>query len=171
MNMLISNFIKKSFLVSIVFLSLFVTSCKKENDDTLYQVNEEELLPSNVNKKRLKTNEQYVSILYANLFQKALSANKVYDISQCFESIGDKVVAREVLISNFMNKPDVLIPSVTQMNANVEQFVIDTYKRFYIRLPTEAEKEYIKKSITADPNLTPELVYMSFALSDEYMYY
>lgn len=169
--MLISNFIKKSFLVSIVFLSLFVTSCKKENDDTLYQVNEEELLPSNVNKKRLKTNEQYVSILYANLFQKALSANKVYDISQCFESIGDKVVAREVLISNFMNKPDVLIPSVTQMNANVEQFVIDTYKRFYIRLPTEAEKEYIKKSITADPNLTPELVYMSFALSDEYMYY
>ncbi len=169
--MLISNFIKKSFLVSIVFLSLFVTSCKKENDDTLYQVNEEELLPSNINKKRLKTNEQYVSILYANLFQKALSANKVYDISQCFESIGDKVVAREVLISNFMNKPDVLIPSITQMNANVEQFVIDTYKRFYIRLPTEAEKEYIKKSITADPNLTPELVYMSFALSDEYMYY
>lgn len=169
--MLISSFIKKSFLVSIVFLSLFVTSCKKENDETLYQVNEEELLPSNVNKKRLKTNEQYVSILYANLFQKALSANKVYDISQCFESIGDKVVAREVLISNFMNKPDVLIPSVTQMNANVEQFVIDTYKRFYIRLPTEAEKEYIKKSITADPNLTPELVYMSFALSDEYMYY
>lgn len=169
--MLISSFIKKSFLVSIVFLSLFVTSCKKENDDTLYQVNEEELLPSNVNKKRLKTNEQYVSILYANLFQKALSANKVYDISQCFESIGDKVVAREVLISNFMNKPDVLIPSVTQMNANVDQFVIDTYKRFYIRLPTEAEKEYIKKSITADPNLTPELVYMSFALSDEYMYY
>ena len=169
--MLISNFIKKSFLVSIVFLSLFITSCKKENDATLYQVNEEELLPSNINKKRLKTNEQYVSILYANLFQKALSANKVYDISQCFESIGDKVVAREVLISNFMNKPDVLIPSVTQMNANVEQFVIDTYKRFYIRLPTEAEKEYIKKSITADPNLTPELVYMSFALSDEYMYY
>ncbi len=169
--MLTSKFIKYISGLLIVLSFFSISSCKKKDDSTLYQVNEVELLPSNINKKRLKTNEQYVSILYANLFQKALSANKVYDISQCFESIGDKVVAREVLISNFMNKPDVLIPSVSQMNANVEQFVVDTYKRFYIRLPTEAEKEYIKKSITADPNLTPELVYMSFALSDEYMYY
>jgi hypothetical protein len=43
--------------------------------------------------------------------------------------------------------------------------------RFYVRKPSEAEKEFIKQSIIADPNLTPELVYMSFALSDEYMYY
>ena len=171
MSMLIFKSTKQAVFIVIVAITLLNTSCKKKDDTTLYQVNDEELLPSNVNKKRLKTNEQYVSILYANLFQKALSANSVYDISQCFESIGDKVVAREVLISNFMNKPDVLIPSVTQMNADIDKFVVDTYKRFYIRLPTEAEKAYIKKSITADPNLTPELVYMSFALSDEYMYY
>lgn len=169
--MLISKSLKNISFILLLAVSIANTSCKKKDDATLYQVNEEELLPSNVNKKRMKTNEQYVSILYANLFQKALSANKVYDISQCFESIGDKVVAREVLISNFMNKPDVLIPTVSQMNADLDKFVTDTYKRFYIRLPTEAEKEYIKKSITADPNLTPELVYMSFALSDEYMYY
>lgn len=169
--MLIFNSFKKAVFIAIASVAIVSSGCKKKDDTTLYQVNEEELLPSNVNKKRLKTNEQYVSILYANLFQKALSANKVYDISQCFESIGDKVIAREVLISNFMNKPDVLIPTVAQMNADVDKFVVDTYKRFYVRLPTEAEKEYIKKSITADPNLTPELVYMSFALSDEYMYY
>lgn len=169
--MLISKSLKNISFILLLAVSIANTGCKKKDEATLYQVNEEELLPSNVNKKRMKTNEQYVSILYANLFQKALSANKVYDISQCFESIGDKVVAREVLISNFMNKPDVLIPTVAQMNADLDKFVTDTYKRFYIRLPTEAEKEYIKKSITADPNLTPELVYMSFALSDEYMYY
>ncbi len=166
------NRIKKTGLViTLLVLSLAQPSCKKKEDQTLYQVNEEEILPANVNKTRLKTNEQYVAILYTNLFQKALSANQIYDISQCFESIGDQSLAREVLISNFMNKPGVIIPTVAQMNANIDQFVSDTYKRFYVRQPTEAEKQYIKKMITADPNITPELVYFSFALSNEYMYY
>jgi hypothetical protein len=29
----------------------------------------------------------------------------------------------------------------------------------------------LRQFILADPNITPELVYISFALSDEYMYY
>ena len=33
----------------------------------------------------------------------ALSANEVYQLPQCIESIGDKELAREVIISNFMN--------------------------------------------------------------------
>jgi len=170
--MLTFNSIRKNtLLVAILICSLSFNSCKKKNDETLYEVNEVELLPTNVNKTRLKTNEQYVSILYANLFQKALSANKVYDVSQCFESIGDQAIAREVLISNFMNKPGVIIPTVAQMNSNIDQFIIDTYKRFYIRQPTEAEKQFLHQTILADPNITPELVYFSFALSDEYMYY
>ena len=105
------------------------------------------------------------------MFQKALSSNNIFAISQAFESVGDQILARQLLIANLMKKPGVIIPSVNDMNADLDKFITDTYVRFYVRKPSEAEKEYLKQFITADPNITPELVYMSFALSDEYMYY
>ena len=50
-------------------------------------------------------------------------------------------------------------------------FVFETYKRFLIREPTEAEVTYFRNYITSDPNVSPELVYFSFALSNEYLFY
>ena len=136
-----------------------------------YQVNEVGLLPANAGKSKLKTNEQYAAILYANLFQKGMSANQLYDISECMQSIGDQQIAREVLISNFMNKSTVLIPSDSLMRADIGAFIDETYKRFLVRYPSEAERTYFINYITANPNVTAELVYFSFALSDEYMFY
>jgi hypothetical protein len=147
----------------------FPASCKKE--DNSYLVNTEVLLPANAFKTKLKTDQQYAAILHANLFQQALSANELYDIAQCIESIGDKEVAREVLISNFMNKSGVQMPTDSVMRADIDNFVYETYKRFLIREPTEAEVTYFRNYITSDPNVTPELVYFSFALSNEYLFY
>lgn len=163
----------KTSIVSFVFLGLFIllSSCKKNETKYEYQVNNETILPSNVSKTRLKTNDQYISILYTNLFQKALSSNNLVTISQCFESVGDPVLARQVFISNLMKKSGVIIPTLAQMNADLDKFIKDTYVRFYVRYPTESEKTYLKQLIVADPNITPELVFISFALSDEYMYY
>lgn len=147
-------------------------SCKKEvNESHEYDVNPVTALPPNAGKTKLKTNEQYVAILHANLFQYALSANQIFSISQCIASIGDKEVAREVIISNFMNKPGVQMPSDSLMRADVETFIEETYHRFLVRDPTEAEIAYFKSYIMANPNVTPELVYFSFALSNEYLYY
>jgi hypothetical protein len=57
------------------------------------------------------------------------------------------------------------------MNADIDTFIDDTYVRFYVRFPTEAEKTYVRNFIQSNPYMTPELVYFSFALSDEYMFY
>lgn len=154
-----------------LFLAILAlpASCKKEDDS--YLVNTEVLLPANAFKTKLKTDQQYAAILHANLFQQALSANELYDIAQCIESIGDKEVAREVLISNFMNKSGVQMPTDSVMRADIDNFVYETYKRFLIREPTEAEVTYFRNYITSDPNVTPELVYFSFALSNEYLFY
>lgn len=170
---------QKTYSLKIVFTFLmfvFITNsgCKKETD-RMYEVNPVELQPPNAGKNKLKTNEQYVAILYANFFQKALSANQIYDISQCMESIGDKELAREVLISNMMNKSGTIIPTKAEMMADLDKFIVETYNRFLIRNPTEAEKTYFNNYITAHvtpaDTLLPELVYFSFAMSDEYMYY
>jgi len=155
-------------LLCVIALSLFA-SCKKEDDS--YLINSEIVLPVNTYKTKLKSDQQFVAILHANLFQKALSANKLYDIAQCIESIGDKEVAREVIISNFMNKPGVIMPTDSAMRADIGSFIIDTYERFLVRDPSQAEITYFKNFILADPNVTPELVYFSFALSNEYLFY
>jgi hypothetical protein len=147
---------------------LLIVSCRKE---PIYELNDVGIGPPSANKDQPKTNEQYVSILYANLFQNGLNASEVYGIGQCIESIGDKELAREVIISNFMNKPGVMIPSDSAMRADIDAFVIDTYRRFLVRDPDEAERTWFHNRIEADPNITPEIVYFSFAMSDEYCFY
>jgi hypothetical protein len=155
------------FLLVLVF-GLFIASCEKE---PIYEVNEVELLPSNASKTKLKTDQQYVSILYANLFQTALSSGNLFEVSQCIQSVGDKVLVREVIISNYMNRPTVQLPTDAEMRDSLDAFITNTYNRFLVRNPSEAERQYFKNYISTHPNVTPEMVYFSFALSDEYLFY
>ena len=159
-------------LALLLLSALILFSCKEEekNPDE-YVVNPLTTLPPNAGKTKQKTDQQYVAILHANLFQVALSANQIFEISQCIQSIGDKEVAREVIISNFMNENDVKMPSDKEMRADLRKFITDTYNRFLVRNPTEAEITYFENYISANPNVTPELVYFSFALSNEYLFY
>ncbi len=155
-----------------IFLFLFLTvatsACK---EDPIYEVNEVQLLPSNASKTKLKTDQQYVSILHANLFQTALSSGDIFEVSQCIQSIGDKGLAREVIISNFMNRTEVQLPTNAEMRADLDRFITETYNRFLVRNPTEAERQWFKNYISTHPNVTPELVYFSFSLTDEYLFY
>ena len=154
--------------ISLLILLLY-SSCKGK--DKVYELNSIVAHPANTGKDKLKTDEQYISILYANLFQKALSANKLVEISECIQSIGDKETAKEVIIANFLNDPDIIIPSRQDMLDDPDGFLDETYHRFFVRNITEAEKTYLKNLIMANDSLTPEMLYYSFALSDEYQYY
>lgn len=155
-------------LLPLIAVALLWTGCRKE---PTYELNDLHLLPAGANKDRPKSNEQYMAVLHANLFQTALSANELYKLNQCIESIGDKELAREVIISNFMNKPGVIIPGDEEMRADVDAFIIATYERFLVRVPTEAEKTWFRNYIHTDPNVSAELVYFSFAMSNEYLFY
>lgn len=165
---------KQSFAVRYLFLFILfpflitTIGCEK---DKLYEVNEETLLPPNANKTKLKSDQQYIAILYANLFQTALSSDNLFEASECVQSIGDKDLVHEVLISNYMNKPSVVLPTNEDMRADVDGFITETYNRFLVRNPTEAERQFFKNYIITHPNVRPELVYFSFALSNEYQYY
>jgi len=159
---------KKITLLLFCF-SVLATSCKK--DDIIYDVNQINATSYNANKNKLKTISQYISILYANLFQKALSANELVEITKCIESIGDKEVAHEIILSNFMNKSGVTLPSDSLMRTDIDAFIEDTYKRFYVRDLTEAEREYFLNFFTSHPDVSVEMVYSAFSLSNEYQFY
>lgn len=171
MNMQISKSMRGLLFIPIISVSIALCSCKKKEINYEYGVNPEAVLPNNIEKTRLKTTDQYVAILYTNLFQKSLSASQLFQISQCFDSVGDQILARQLIIANFLGKTGVIIPTDAQMKADIPKFIEDTFIKFYIRKPTEAEKAYLTQMITSDPKITAELVYFSFALSDEYMYY
>ena len=157
----------RRFIFLISFLLLF--SCNKEVP--VYQLNQINSSSYNANKNKLKSTMQYISILYANLFQTALSSNELVEITNCIESIGDKEVAHEIVLSNFMNSQQVLIPSDSLMRSDLNHFIEETYKRFYVRDITEAERKFFIDFFESNPNVSSEMVYMAFALSNEYQFY
>ena len=158
---------KKNILLLLI-VSVSIVACKK---DPIYEVNQLQSNSYNANKNKLKSTSQYISILYANLFQKALSPNELVEITRCIESVGDKELVHEVVLSNFMNKDGVLIPSDSLMRADLNLFIEETYKRFYVRDITEAEREYFLNFFASHPDVTSEMVYMAFSLSNEYQFY
>ena len=134
----------------LILFALGLSNCKKETlEDKVFQVNKVKLYPSASSKIKEKTESQWVAVLYTNLFQQALSAGDIYRAGQCITSIGDKELAREVIISNFMNStsPIPQIPTNGDMRADINKFIKDTYERFLIRRPTEGEKQYFRNEI------------------------
>jgi hypothetical protein len=146
-----------------------MVGCKEET--YVYDVNEVVVTPNNSEKDKEKTVPQFISILYSNIYQKALSPDDLVDISELIASIGDKQIAYETVLAKMITDPEVEIPTNGEMRADIEKFVVETYKRFYVRLPTEAEKTYFTNYIESNPDVTPILVYFSFATANEYNYY
>ncbi len=159
-----------SFAILLLLTGILIPGCKRD-EHLIYNVNEVYSQGTASQKGNLKSDPQYLSILYSNLFQRALSADALFDLNDLIESCGDKESIREVILSSWMNAPDKIIPTNQEMRADVDQFIIDTYMRFYVRLPSQSEKTWFRNFINSDPNVVPELVYLSFALSNEYLYY
>jgi len=162
---------KSTSFIALLLVTVFLIAGCRKDDHYIYDVNEVYSQGTESQKGTLKSDAQYLSILYSNLFQRAISAEELFEMNDLIESVGDKESVREVLLSSFMNAPDKLIPTDQEMRSDVDQFIIDTYMRFFIRLPSQAEKAWFRNFINSDPNVTPELVFLSFALSNEYLYY
>ncbi|MBK9106601.1 MAG: hypothetical protein IPL92_19100 [Saprospiraceae bacterium] len=148
---------------------MMLSSCAEEY--YVYGVDDVEITPVNSTKDKPKTHAQYISILYANMFQKAIGPNQMLQALNAIESIGDKQVAYDMLVSKYMNDPEVKIPTVESMRADPETFVRETYKRFLVRQPTEAELQWMINYIDSRPAVTPELIFFSFATSNEHAHY
>lgn len=159
---------KNKFLLFLLAITL-TTACKKKN--YYYEVNEVEVNPNNANKDKLKSTEQFVSILYSNLFQQAASPTQIAEMSALIRSIGDKQLAYETVVAKLMEDGAFSFPSSAEMHGNLEAFITETYKRFYVRLPSEVEKAWWVNYLESRPEISSELVYYAFVTSNEYYFY
>ena len=148
---------------------LSLTSCKEKN--YYYELNDVTVDPNNADKDKLKTNEQFVAILYANLFQQAASPNQIAEMAALIRSIGDKQLAYETVVAKMMADGAVDFPSASEMRNDLTAFIVETYKRFYVRLPSEAEKTWWINYLESRPDISSELVYYAFVTSNEYYFY
>lgn len=160
-------------------ISIFAIACKKNItiekeqliDNVIYELNPQVVYQSSSEKTKQKSAQQFLSILYANLFQTAIPQDELATLTDVRKANGDKAAIDEILINAFINDANVIIPTNTEMRSDIESFVEAVYVRFYLRLPTAYEVYYLKSQIERDLDLTPKLIYTSFALSNEYKYY
>jgi hypothetical protein len=149
---------------------VLLVGCTAEPDVT-YGLLPLELNASNAEKDRVKSIDQWITILHADLFGEALGSAELFEVKQAFYSVGDQEIACAVLVSNFMQDDNVQLPDAAAMTQDPDAFIDDTYVRFLVRYPTEAERTWMRNFLASNPTMTPELVYTSFALSEEYLHY
>ena len=149
---------------------LLIAGCTAEPDVT-YGLQPLELDASNAEKDRVKSIDQWITILYADLFGEALGSAELFEVKQAFFSVGDQDIARATLVSNFMQDANVQLPDAGVMVQDPDGFIDDTYVRFLVRYPTEAERTWMRNYLASNATMTPELVYTAFALSEEYLHY
>ncbi|MES2627961.1 MAG: hypothetical protein V4616_03235 [Bacteroidota bacterium] len=160
--------------VAILLLSgtVLLSGCKKKEEfNEIYELDAFNALPGSNGKIKVKTDEQWISVLYANLFQRAISTKLLNEMINSIYSVGDKEVAHEKIIAKFMVTPGLKIPSNAEMRQDIDGFLNDTYKRFFVRNISAAEKAWFKDYIEKTPEVTVEFIFTAFALSNEYQFY
>jgi len=171
------DLINKYYPISFLLLLLISFGCKKEieekvvYDNIIYQVDTTRLYSSSAEKTKQKSQTQYISILYSDLFNTNISGVELSDLSELSLAMGDKSMANELTLSHYLNSTALDKVSDAEMRADVKAFVETTYLRFYQRNPSPYERLYLTDVIDKDPLLTVVDIYTSFILSNEYYYY
>lgn len=156
--------------VRLLALLLTLAACQAE-EVYLYEVNPVEVTQPGADKVNQKSDLEFLSLAYSDLFGSTIPANELNRMVIAYESMGDKALVADMIIRNLLNSPGVQIPSGSSMRANPDQFITDTYRKFFIREPGEYERWYLRQLITEDPDMTPEMIYYAFLTSAEYRYY
>jgi hypothetical protein len=147
-----------------------MSACKKEKT-FLYEVEDVTISPSGTGKDNVKSTTEFISIAYADLYGTGISSTYLQQLNVIYNSFGDKKLIEERIIRAFLNDPAAIIPASVSVNGDTAQFIINTYKKFYNRMPDAFESYYVKELIRTDIYTTPRVIYYSFMTSDEYRYY
>ena len=173
-----NSFRKTNGVITLSFMVILwmITGCMKDSqhtvyDNVIYEVNPVAVYASNADKTKQKSPEQFVSILYTNLTNKTIPGDELNNLSELMLSMGDKGLTNQMLLENFLMSTDISIPSDGKMRSNTDQFIKETYLKFFLRNPTEYEKYFFKDLINKDVTITPEMIYAAFAQSNEYLFY
>lgn len=159
----------KYLLGSALVFAIF-SGCKKQ-EVVKYTLNEQYVSSSNANKANLKSDLQLITIMHADVFGTSISSEELKALNQAYISFGDKDIVIDRITQYFLTNAGAIVPSNAAMRADIDQFIVDSYVRFYIRQPNEAEVWYLRKIIEDNTSMTPRDVYYALLTAEEYKYY
>jgi len=158
------------YIFWLLVLIVGLSGCKKEKIYT-YEVNDVGVEQPGAVKPNVKADLEFISIAHTDLFGSTIDPDLLEEMVRSYQSFGDKRGIIDMIILNFLNEPNVQVPTDGDMRADVDQFVTDAYVRFFVREPTAFERWFVADVIRKDASITPELVYYAFLTSNEYRYY
>jgi len=159
----------RKLLFATILISLAV-SCKKDTE-YIYEVDPVTVRKDDNLKSVEKTTVEFISIAYADVFGQTISQNQLGQLSLLYLSFGDKRLIEDMLIKNMFNSQSIQLPSEETMRADVTTFVNSIYLKLFNRLPNELEAFTLKKKISDNTSIMPDMVYYSMMTSDEYRFY
>lgn len=151
--------------IYILLFSLALLSCRKE-EKYVYAVNTETVSEAGVKKPNVKTNTEFISITYSDIFGGTVPSTQLTKLQTGYLAFGDKGILEDLIIRGFLNKSGKKFP--TTIGSDVKLFISDAYKKIYNRLPNEYEIYYLEDLITKNPNITAEMFYYALMTSNEY---
>ncbi|MCB0846500.1 MAG: hypothetical protein KDE26_24795, partial [Bacteroidetes bacterium] len=130
------------YLFSLIVLVL--SACKSTDDLYIYEVNEVEVTQPGIDKNSPKTDLEFISLAYSDLFGKTISNDDLNRMVLSYNALGNKSIIADLLIRNMLNSPQADVPSAQEMRNDIEGFITDTFKKFYVREPGEYELWYFR---------------------------
>ena len=156
-------------LIAIACLVLTLTSCKRETLDVFVvdpiQVNQSK------DRDNLKSDLQFISIAYADLFGSQISNRDLQALMSGYNSVGDKQLVIDRIIRKLLTSPGINKPNAVTMRSDLDAFIQESFKRFFVRDAAEMEVWYFKSVIEENPDIQPEEIYYVLMSSEEYRYY
>lgn len=160
--------------IPFLFASLLIigafSGCQKEKN-IIYDVNDVNVNKPDANKDYVKSLAEFISIAFTDLFGQNITQAQLQTLAVPYSGFGDLKLIEDMIIKNFLNSPSVIVPTDSEMRANVDQFLMDTYQKFFNRLPNEFELWHMRNLINENSDVTPELIYYAIMTSNEYRYY
>ncbi|MEZ4828694.1 MAG: hypothetical protein R3C61_20780 [Bacteroidia bacterium] len=154
-----------------LFLIIFLGACKPTENIYMYEVNEVEVTQAGIDKSNPKSDLEFISLAYSDLFGKTIPDNTLQSMALAYNALGDKALIADLIIRNMLNSPDADVPTAQEMRADVDGFITAAFKKLYVREPGEYELWYFRSLIESDSEITPEIIYYALLTSDEYRFY
>lgn len=161
--------ISKTTLMLAAACSLLLLSCREP--EYIYELNNEIVTNDNIVKSRLKTESEFISTAYSDLFDKPVSKTELEDMLYCFNSVNDNEIVSDLYIRDLIKRNNNNIPDDGAMRNAPEEYVLNTYKKLYHRNPSEYELWHLSNLISTDTTYTSKMVYYAFMSSEEYKYF
>ncbi|MEM6260917.1 MAG: hypothetical protein AAGI38_00305 [Bacteroidota bacterium] len=163
----------KRLAIVLLLAAAFLSGCQEETAETiyLYEVNPVDIREEGADKNSLKTDLEFISLAYSDLYGSTPTDQELINLVTAYNTMGDKELVADIVIRNLLNNERADVPTAQAMRADVSTFISETYKRFYVREPSEYERWFMEDLITNDPNVTPEIIYYAFLTSNEYRFF